>query len=315
MGSIGAVVLTGGTAARLGGVDKAALVYEGRTLLDRALAAVADADAVVVVGPPVATAPRGRAPVRFVREDPPGGGPAAGLLAGCDALPDGVTSVMVLAVDMPHVTAATFRRLRAAAAGRDGAFLVQPGPGGRRQLAGVLDLAALARARPAAAAEHGLAVHRLLAPLDLADVAATADEAHDVDTWADARGSTASAGRGLRASRLTRESGSVNLHDWIDELCDELDVSTEVDEALVLDLARVAAHQVERTAAPVTTYLVGFAAGAQGADPARIEALAAKAQALAERWDRPAGAPDPDDVETSIPDDSAVDHSTDSFED
>ena len=43
--------------------------------------------------------------------------------------------------------------------------------------------------------------------------------------------------------------GSVNLHDWIDELCDVLEIETEVDEALVLDLARDAAHLVERRAA------------------------------------------------------------------
>ena len=45
----------------------------------------------------------------------------------------------------------------------------------------------------------------------------------------------------------------VNLHDWIDELCDVLDIETEVDEALVLDLARDAAHNVERRAAPIST--------------------------------------------------------------
>lgn len=108
----------------------------------------------------------------------------------------------------------------------------------------------------------------------------------------------------------------MNLHDWIDELCDVLDVETEVDEALVLDLARAAAHNVERPAAPVTTYLLGLAAGSRRADPETIELLAGKAQALAEGWDRPAGAPDPvDEVATEIPDDSAVDHSSDAFDD
>ena len=34
----------------------------------------------------------------------------------------------------------------------------------------------------------------------------------------------------------------MNLHDWIDELCDVLDIEVEVDEALILDLARDAAH-------------------------------------------------------------------------
>ena len=95
----------------------------------------------------------------------------------------------------------------------------------------------------------------------------------------------------------------MNLHDWIDELSDVLDVDTEVDEGLLLDLARVAAHNVARPAAPITTYLLGYAAGAQDANPEQIEALAARAQKLAEGWDRPADAPDPDDVDDPIPDD------------
>ena len=105
----------------------------------------------------------------------------------------------------------------------------------------------------------------------------------------------------------------MNLHDWIDELCDVLEIETEVDEALILDLARTSAHQVEKVAAPVTTYLLGVAAGEQRADPGEVEGLAARAQALAEGWDRPADAPDPDDVNDPIPDDSAVDHSSDEY--
>ncbi|MFC7359007.1 DUF6457 domain-containing protein [Nocardioides astragali] len=107
----------------------------------------------------------------------------------------------------------------------------------------------------------------------------------------------------------------MNLHDWIDELSDVLDVETEVDEGLILDLARNAAQNVQKTAAPITSYLVGFAAGAGDADPEAIERLAAKAQLLAENWDRPADAPDPDDVDDEVPDDSSVDHSDDLFED
>ena len=99
----------------------------------------------------------------------------------------------------------------------------------------------------------------------------------------------------------------MNLHDWIDELSDVLDVDTELDEALVLDLARAAAHNVARPAAPITTYLLGFAAGSQGADPEAVEALAARAQALADGWDRPANAPDPDDINDPVPDDSVGD--------
>ncbi|MBB6627823.1 molybdopterin-guanine dinucleotide biosynthesis protein MobA [Nocardioides sp. KIGAM211] len=106
----------------------------------------------------------------------------------------------------------------------------------------------------------------------------------------------------------------MNLHDWIDELCDVLDLDVEVDEALVLDLARAAAHNVTRPAAPITTYLLGYAAGSQGADLEGIEALAARAQRLAEGWDRPADAPDPLDVDDEVPDDSVVDHTADAYE-
>ena len=108
----------------------------------------------------------------------------------------------------------------------------------------------------------------------------------------------------------------MNLHDWIDELSDVLEVDTELDEALILDLARAAAHNVARPAAPITAYLLGFAAGAQDADPEQIEALAAKAQLLADGWDRPADSPDPTDAAASIPvpDDSGVDHTKDVFE-
>ncbi len=107
----------------------------------------------------------------------------------------------------------------------------------------------------------------------------------------------------------------MNLHDWIDELADALDVETEVDEGLILDLARVTAQNVQKTAAPITAYLLGFAAGATGADPEAIEKLAARALLLAESWDRPADAPDPDDVNDEVPDDSSVDHSSDLYED
>lgn len=106
----------------------------------------------------------------------------------------------------------------------------------------------------------------------------------------------------------------MDLHDWIDELSDALDVETEVDEGLVIDVARVAAQQVQKTAAPVTAYLLGVAVGSAEADPSRTEALADRVHALAETWDRPAGATDPDDIDDPVPDDSRVDHTADVYD-
>lgn len=88
----------------------------------------------------------------------------------------------------------------------------------------------------------------------------------------------------------------MNLHDWIDELCDVLDIEVELDEALILDLARDAAHNVERRSAPISTFLLGYAAAQFDGDPKQVERLAALASTLALRWDK---APDEitDDVE------------------
>ncbi len=176
---LAAVILAGGTAARLDGVDKAGIELAGRTFLEHAMAAVDAADEVVVVGDEVPTS----RPVTFVREDPPRGGPVAGLVAGRRALARTPEAVVVLAVDMPWVTAATVARMVAATGGGDGAALV--GPDGRRRLVLLLRTGALDAVTPAQ--PHGASVGSLLSTLDLAPVDAEGDEARGVDTWADLR--------------------------------------------------------------------------------------------------------------------------------
>lgn len=183
---LGAIVLAGGTGARLGGVDKAALDLDGVTLLERALAATVSATEVVVVGTRV---PTSRA-VTWTVEDPPLGGPAAGLLAGLDRLSDGPALVAVLAVDMPKVNSGTVARLTWATeadAGVDGAVLLDP-DGRRQPLAAVYRVSALAGARPADPdQQHGLSVRRLVGGLRLVEVPTVGDEARDVDTWDDVK--------------------------------------------------------------------------------------------------------------------------------
>lgn len=179
--SFTAVVLAGGQAVRLGGADKASIELDGRTLLEHALDAVIDATEVVVVGDPVPT----DRPVTFVREDPRHGGPVAALMAARDVMLREVPMLAVLAVDMPRLTTATFRRLTEAAAGRDGAVLVDPDV--RRQLALVVDRARLDEVAPPVEERHNAPLHRILDQLDLVDVPALGQEWRDVDSWADLR--------------------------------------------------------------------------------------------------------------------------------
>jgi hypothetical protein len=75
------------------------------------------------------------------------------------------------------------------------------------------------------------------------------------------------------------------LDDWTTQVCRELGLEDEVDVDAVLDLARVVAHVVERRAAPVTTFLVGLAAGGREGPRSAAEPTNA-VMALARRWRR-----------------------------
>jgi hypothetical protein len=82
------------------------------------------------------------------------------------------------------------------------------------------------------------------------------------------------------------------LSTWLDAVSAELGITdVELDNNSIhtlLDLARDSAHEVERLAAPLTTFLVGVAVGRGGS----LGAAAAKVTALA-LSDRPAaGEPD-----------------------
>jgi molybdopterin-guanine dinucleotide biosynthesis protein A len=175
-----AVVVAGGAGRRMSGVDKPAIEVGGRSLLARAVDAVAAAETVVVVGPqrPLATQ------VTWTREDPPGTGPVAALVAGLAATGP-ADEVAVLAADLPRVSARTVDRLRAALAGDPaaaGALLVDEG--GRHQwLLGVWRYDRLAAALPADPANQALG--RTLRALPVVTVPAEGREADDVDTPAD----------------------------------------------------------------------------------------------------------------------------------
>ena len=174
--AIGAVLLAGGSGARLGGVDKAGLRLDGVTLLDRALTALGGLE-VVVVGPP-------RAGIRTVQEAPPRSGPAAAAVAGLRALPP-VDEVLLLAVDLPRLPEA-LPLLLGAASGPDGAVVVDAD--GRVQwLLGRYRRTALEAAASALGDPAGRPLRALVGALDVAPVHLPPGLEADVDTVADAR--------------------------------------------------------------------------------------------------------------------------------
>jgi molybdopterin-guanine dinucleotide biosynthesis protein A len=268
------VVLAGGSGARFGhdaaGRDKVDL------LLGVTLAGLpAWLPAPWVAGPERAAAP---APgLRWCREEPPGGGPVAGLaaaLAGVRA-----PRVLVLAADMPRVGRAVPTLLAALEAdpGADVAVLVDA-TGRAQPLATAWRSAALRAALGSLGPPAGAPARGLLAGRAVVEVPDTWGAALDVDTPAD-------------LARVKDVAMSNPLQDWVDALAARLGVTQTPDIHQVLDLARDAAAAVERPAAPLTAFLVGYAAAQSGGGRAAIDDAVARARELAEQWPAPGDAP------------------------
>ncbi|MEU6983898.1 DUF6457 domain-containing protein [Streptomyces sp. NPDC046324] len=271
-----AIVLAGGGAKRLGGVDKPGLRVGGRALLDRVLAGCRQAGRTVVVGGRRATV----RPVVWAREDPPGGGPMAALDAGLREVRADV--VLVLSADLPFLGEDTGRLLLDALTAEpdaDAALLVDAA--GRDQpLVAAYRAAALRREVDLLTTAHGtlsgLPLRLLTQGLRIVRVTAGPLASFDCDTWEDI----------ATARARIREHENV-LDEWITAVKDELGIEIDVDTGVLLDLARDAAHGVARPAAPLTTFLVGYAAGRAadaGGGPEAVAEASRKAAALANRW-------------------------------
>ncbi|MFD4315744.1 NTP transferase domain-containing protein [Streptomyces sp. NPDC058548] len=277
-----AVVLAGGAAQRLGGADKPGVRVGGRALLDRVLAACRGADRTVVVGDSRPTV----RPVRWTREDPPGGGPLAALDAGvCAGVGEsGADVLLVLSADLPFLDEDTVHRLLGALADApDAEAALLTDAGGRDQpLVAAYRAAPLRRELARITEERGTLaggpLRQLTGALRLTRVAAGPLASFDCDTWEDI----------ATARARIREHGTV-LDEWITAVKDELGIELDVDTGVLLDLARDAAHGVARPAAPLTTFLVGYAAARAGGaggegGPEAVAEAARKAAALAQRW-------------------------------
>ncbi|MFO7690423.1 MAG: NTP transferase domain-containing protein [Cryobacterium sp.] len=203
------LVLAGGRGSRLGGALKPAVDVAGRTLLSRVLDARPLVRRVVVVAPNAARPAAGTADrpdaasgLVWVLEDPPFGGPVAGIAAGLAALGDGHDTaadggahtaadwVLVLACDLPWAADAARHLLShladpALPPTLDGVYLVDD-TGRDQWLVGVYRVAALrAGAARLGPAVHGASVRQLLTGLELRGLPDPSGASADVDTWQD----------------------------------------------------------------------------------------------------------------------------------
>lgn len=274
MVSVDAVLLAGGRGSRVDGAVKPLFQVGGSTLLRAAIDAVrARGAARIVVAAPVLDEALA---VRWVREDPPFGGPVAGIVAALEEVD--ADELYVLACDLAAPAAALRRLPDALPPGVDGVCLDD----GRRQwLIGRYRTAAL-RAAASALPSRGrhASMRALLGGLEIAPVAAEATETHDVDTWDDlhrARGGAMTESRTLPPEAL---------NDWSAALAERFGLAEgDIPISLILDLARDVANGVARPAAPLSAFVAGLVAGRAGGSPADTEAAVAAVVEFARGWE------------------------------
>lgn len=320
MPTTGAILLAGGRASRLGGLDKPLFEVQGRPLLQRAVDAAAGCDPVVIVGPRrpgIDGAPRIRSLV-WLREDPPFSGPAAAIVAALDHLsepddgahgPASPSWLFVLAADLVDPVAAVTRLHAARATSSDGdargGFCLSDGDARPQWLTGLYpvdELRAAARALPGRGVNAP--ARALLAPLGAVVLAAPTDATIDIDTWDDVAPVRAAAPappvRTLTSppSHLALPEGDLMsdrtlppeaLDAWAAALRERFGLAEDdLPISLILDLARDVANGVARPAAPFSAFVAGLVAGRAGGTPDDVRTAVAAVVDLATAWD---GAP------------------------
>lgn len=185
---VAAIVVGGGGGERLGGVSKPDLTLGGVRVIDRVCGVLLEACGAgcVAVVPPTVRVPEG---VLRTLEDPPSGGPLAGIDAGLRALGvDDDVLVVVVSVDAPGV-AGLLPALLGSPLGSDSEGRIAVGGDPQpfdQYLMGVYRAGALRRVIDEAVAAlgsvRGVGVRRVLRALTLQRVSVDADVCRDIDT-------------------------------------------------------------------------------------------------------------------------------------
>lgn len=269
-----AIVLAGGRGARMGHVSKADLDVGGERLLDIVLRAASGAATTVVVGD-VAVPHR----VLVTREDPPGTGPAAGLLAGLDAVPSPAPWTLALACDLPDAPAAVARLVDALGAAPEEAdgLCLRDVDGELQHLAAFYRTDALRRAFEAWGDPANRSVRGVMATLALLPVDPGDASVEDLDTPEQLQRWVASH---PAAPENAEHDDRAVWRAFIQDACARLGLDADrVDEHAILRLSRRVAHEGARPMAPVSAFILGLALGADpDADPGHV--MAALQEAL-----------------------------------
>jgi molybdopterin-guanine dinucleotide biosynthesis protein A len=263
------IIVAGGSATRMGGADKAMLPLglNGNSLLEDIIDSCPGK--VFIVGYPREIETVANDSVTWVPDLNPGGGPAAGIWSGLSKVSS--EYVFVSAADQT-LSSDTVGKLIEAASGNDGAWAIRSDGSGQPLCACVR--ADLLRELLVSTQGVNQSPLRLLSNLQMVGVNVNPDQVVDFDTWQDVA-------KAINGS----ESMDQITQMWMTRVASLLNVdSHEVLTSELLDLTREVAHGVERKSAPLTTFLLGYAAGKDSLSPDEVRTLIETVSNAVSEW-------------------------------
>jgi molybdopterin-guanine dinucleotide biosynthesis protein A len=240
------IVVAGGKAARMGGLDKVMLPLglTGSALLADVINACPGE--VFIVGSHRELGLAGTEQMNWVPDLNPGGGPAAGIWSALGSV--STEYVFISAADQT-LASETVTKIIAAAQGHDGAWAIRVDGSGQPLCACVRTDLLRELLEPTQGVNQS--PRRLLSSLNMVGVTVSPEQVVDFDTWQD-------------VSKAIKESAAMDqiTQMWLARVSTLLNVDQhEMLTSELLDLTREVAHGVERKSAPLTTFLLGYAAG------------------------------------------------------
>lgn len=265
------MILTGGASSRFGS-DKSQAMLGESSLIETLLSTLPPEIETVIVGPEGEYTSR---VVKYTQENPLGGGPVAAIHAGLALIE--AEFVAVIATDMPFAGVVLKELAGHFPDAAEDATIPLDAQGIRQTLCAIYRAESLRSALMKLGNIQGQSMRRLTELLAVRELQLEPSITRillDIDVPSDLE-------QAIILSKKTKEEKRENTMDkWIAAVQKELGINVQIDQDSILDLARDAAHGVERKAAPITTFLLGIAV-AGGADSKKA---AKRIADLARNW-------------------------------
>lgn len=252
MTSIDTIIVAGGKSSRLNNVNKLFLTLNGKSLLD---IAIENSFGEIFFSN---NSNMEFKDVKPIADLVPDGGPAAGVWACLNQVK--AEYVFILAVDQPFIGPYLKELKSLATSNPNGAWLKV---GNNYQPFASCLRTSLLKNVLAPSGGVNTSLHQVLGALDLAPLAVSRSRVWDIDTWAD------------YFYALGQINEKVAMTDeWIELLSKQFELNLEfLDKGVILDLTREVAHNIERKAAPLTTFILGYLAGKGNLSKEQINTL------------------------------------------